>query len=84
LVGAAAVAGLAPNVIAWYQTPGTAIAAMCPCAELAHQITAQFIHAQLGGAVTGAVLFIIIGAVVRSRSRRKAAAAAARVSPQAP
>ena len=78
-VGAAVVAGIAPSALAWYQTPGTTLAAMCPCAELAHQIMSQLVHAQLGGALGGAVFFIIIGAVVRSRRRRKAAAAAARV-----
>jgi hypothetical protein len=77
LVGAGAGAVVstlvAPNVIAWYQTPGTAIAALCPCADLARQITTQLVHAQLGGAAAGVVVFVLVGALMRSRRRRKLA-----------
>ena len=59
-------------LISWYQTPGTSMMAMCPCADLAHQTISQLIHMQLYGAAIGAVLAIIIGAVVRSRRHKKA------------
>ena len=70
ILGAAAATGFSP-LISWYQTPGTSMMAMCPCADLAHQTISQLIHIQLYGAVIGAVLAIIIGAVVRSRRRKK-------------
>ncbi|MBN1961748.1 MAG: hypothetical protein JW841_12460 [Deltaproteobacteria bacterium] len=77
LCGAIAATLIAPSVIAWYQTPGTSLTAMCLCTETVQQATARIIQAQLSGAIGGIIFFFIIGLIIRARRHRRAKAKAA-------
>jgi hypothetical protein len=77
IAGAVVATLIAPGIISWYQTPGAATLAMCPCAETARQTTSQLIRSQLTGAAAGASLMLIIGIVYRVTHRQRSAAAGA-------
>lgn len=65
VVGAVVATVIAPGFISWYHTPGGTAQALCDCATLARDITGQLVRGQLIGAAIGAVLFVVIGVVIR-------------------
>jgi integral membrane sensor domain MASE1 len=85
IVGAILASIIAPHVVNWYNTPGSTVASMCDCAQLAAEVASRMLWAQFTGAVIGAVLFIVVGViVVRSRKAKAAPPAASTTPPAAP
>ncbi len=84
IVGVILASIIAPRFITWYNTPGSAQAAMCGCAQLAAEVTSRLLWTQFIGAISGAVLAIVIGVIVVRSRRSKAAPPAAPAAPAAP
>jgi glycerol uptake facilitator-like aquaporin len=83
IVGAILASIVSPRMIAWYNTPGSATAAMCQCAQLASEVTSRLLWSQFIGAVCGALLFVVV-AVLVIRARRNKPAAPVASQPAAP
>jgi len=81
VLGAIAATFVAPGAVTWYASPGGAAAALCDCAKLAREISAQLIRIQGIGAVSGAVVFFIAGIVFRAGRGKKLDKAAATGTP---
>ncbi len=73
IVGAIVASVIAPGFIAWYVTPGAEGQALCNCPVLAAAVTRQLLQWQTAGALTGAVLFGVVGALVIKRRGRATA-----------
>jgi hypothetical protein len=62
VLGAVAATFVLPGTMVWYNSPGgTGQAALCPCADTAHNAISQLIRGQVIGAIVGAVVFLVIG-----------------------
>ncbi len=73
---------IAPGILTWYNTPGAAVGqSICDTAKMSHEIFDQLIRAQAIGAVTGAIVFIVIAIVVQVRKSRARATAPAGGAP---
>lgn len=81
VLGAIAATFVAPGFVTWYASPGGAAAALCDCAKLAHEISAQLIRIQGIGAVSGAVVFFIGGIALRAGRGKKLDKAAGASAP---
>ena len=84
IVGVIVASLIAPRFITWYNTPGSAQAAMCGCAQLAAEVTSRLLWSQFIGALCGAVLAIVIGVIVVRSRKGKGAAPAAPATPPGP
>jgi len=84
IVGAILASIVSPRFITWYNTPGSAQAAMCQCATLASEVTSRLLWSQFVGAVCGALLFLVVGVLVIRARRGKSAAAPPAAPPAAP
>lgn len=84
IVGVIVASLIAPRFITWYNTPGSAQAAMCGCAQLAGEVTSRLLWSQFIGAISGAVLFIVVGVIVVRSRKAKAAPPAAPATPAVP
>jgi hypothetical protein len=71
IVGAIVATLVAPGFVTWYASPGGAAAALCDCAKLAHEISAQLIRIQGIGAISGAVVFFVAGIVFKAGRTKK-------------
>jgi hypothetical protein len=76
---AAMIAG--PAFLIWYETPGDP-GAMCNCVITVRTTCSHFIRFQLTGALVGAVLFLIIGLLLRTRARNPPAKSPSASAPQ--
>ena len=84
IVGAILASIVSPRFITWYNTPGSAQAAMCQCATLASEVTSRLLWSQFIGAICGALLFVAIGVIViRARRKQNAAPVPAGAPPPA-
>ena len=83
IVGAIMASIISPRFITWYNTPGSAAAAMCQCAQLAGEVTSRLLWSQLAGAIGVALLFIVVGVIV-IRARRNKDVVPAATPPVAP
>ncbi|MEW5851313.1 MAG: hypothetical protein AB2A00_21170 [Myxococcota bacterium] len=74
---------IAPGILGWYHTPGAG-GALCNCQELAESTASQLIKLQLGGAGTGALTFLVLGALIHRARRNKTPALPPAATPPAP
>src|SRR5512141_880003 len=81
ILGAVAATFVAPGFVTWYASPGSAAAALCDCAKLAHEISSQLIRIQGIGAVSGAVVFFVGGIVFKAGRGKKVDKAAVTGTP---
>ncbi len=84
IVGAIVASFIAPRFISWYNTPSSAVAAMCECSKLASEVTSKLLWAQFSGAIIGAVLAIAIGVIVVRSRKSNAAPPATPATPAVP
>jgi hypothetical protein len=84
IVGAILASFIAPQLIGWYNTPGSTVATMCDCAKLAAEVTSKLLWSQLVGALLGAVIAIVIGVLVARGRKAKGGTPAAPATPPAP
>jgi len=80
-IGATVAMIAGPAFLMWYETPGDP-GAMCNCVITVRSTCSHFIRFQLTGALAGAMLFLIIGLVLRSRAGNPPAKAPSASSPQ--
>ncbi|MBI5507973.1 MAG: hypothetical protein HY903_04360 [Deltaproteobacteria bacterium] len=73
LCGALVASLVAPRLITWYVTPGGPSQALCNCPELAHLVVTELLQAQGIGAGVGALLAIVLAAVLGRRRDRSGA-----------
>jgi hypothetical protein len=64
----------------WFNSPGTGIASQCACEPLAINTVSHTLTIELGGLVTGAVVFGVLAIVLGAGRKRKVEPA----SPPAP
>lgn len=68
---------LAPSLLSWYLSPGSAGGALCPCQELVQQTTGKFMRVQIYGMGIGLVTGIALGIPFSRWWARKTGVAAA-------
>ena len=72
IVGAVVASFVVPPVLAWYNepgaiSPGSKVETLCNLPELIRYTSSRLIRGQLIGAGVGAVLFMLLGLMVRRR-----------------
>ncbi|HVP62452.1 MAG TPA: hypothetical protein VMT11_17970 [Myxococcaceae bacterium] len=55
----------------WFNTPGSGIQSQCACEPLAISTVSHTISIELGGALTGAVVFAVLAVVLGGGRKRK-------------
>lgn len=71
LVGTWAGAVISRAFLPWFNTPGAGIQSQCACEPLAISTVSHTIQIQLGGMLTGAVLFGVLAIVFGAGRKRK-------------
>jgi hypothetical protein len=71
---------IAPTMLEWYASPAAG-QALCDCVMLVRGTTHRFVQAQVAGAASGAVLFLIVGIIFLRIRAKRARTAAAQVTP---
>lgn len=84
LAGVFTVSAFAPDIAAWFNTPGVGNA-LCDCATTTSRVASQVVSAQLIGAAVGAFVFLLIGIFwERWRKTKRAASAGSATSTPIP
>jgi hypothetical protein len=68
----------------WFNTPGAGIRSQCDCEPLAINTVSHTLQIELGGLVTGAIVFGILAIVLGAGRKRKVEPSAPATPPAAP
>jgi hypothetical protein len=62
---------VAQRVVPWFNTPGAGIVAQCECHQISVDTVDRVLSYELIGMIAGAVVFLVLGLVLRAGRRRR-------------